>query len=172
MRGSYADIAYAIRRYIDVRGDVDFLAEVGAEMLIETARMWEDLGFYGADSRFHIHGVTGPDEYTAVVIDNAFTNLMARLNLNYGARAVRRLQSEHPADYRVLSYALGLDPAEIDRWERAAEAMYVPYDDARGITPQDDSFLKLEVWDLPHTPAEKFRYCCTSTRWSSTATRS
>ncbi|HEX9765895.1 MAG TPA: hypothetical protein VGA36_03965, partial [Nitriliruptorales bacterium] len=76
-----ADIAYAIRRYVDVRGDTDFLADVGAEVLVETARMWEDLGFYGDDGRFHLHSVTGPDEYTTVVNDNAFTNLMARLNL-------------------------------------------------------------------------------------------
>ena len=59
--------------------------EVGAEILVETARMWEDLGFYGDDGRFHLHGVTGPDEYTTVVNDNAFTNLMARLNLRYAA---------------------------------------------------------------------------------------
>ena len=77
-----ADIAYAIRRYVDVRGDPEFLIELGAEVLVETARMWEALGFYGADGRFHIHGVTGPDEYTTVVNDNAFTNLMARLNLH------------------------------------------------------------------------------------------
>ena len=80
-----ADIAYAVRRYIDVRGDVDFLVETGAEILVETARMWADLGFFGEDGCFHIHGVTGPDEYTAMVDDNAFTNLMARLNLRYAA---------------------------------------------------------------------------------------
>ena len=95
-----ADIAYAIRRYLDVRGDVGFLVETGAEILIETARMWVDLGFYGDDGSFHIHGVTGPDEYTAMVDDNAFTNLMARLNLRYAAESVRRLQAEQPDSVR------------------------------------------------------------------------
>ena len=71
------------------RGDVGFLAEVGAEILVETARLWADLGFYADDGEFHIHGVTGPDEYTTVVNDNAYTNLMARLNLRYAAEAVR-----------------------------------------------------------------------------------
>jgi len=61
---------------------VDLLSDGGAEILVETARLWEDLGFYGQDGKFHIHGVTGPDEYTTVVNDNAYTNLMARLNLN------------------------------------------------------------------------------------------
>ena len=34
-----ADIAYAVRRYVDVRGDTAFLVEAGAEVLVETARM-------------------------------------------------------------------------------------------------------------------------------------
>ena len=151
-----ADIAYAIRRYVDVRGDENFLLEVGAEMLVETARMWEDLGFYGADGRFHIHGVTGPDEYTTVVNDNAYTNLMARLNLRYAAAAVRRLQIDHPAAFTALASALALSPAEAVAWDRAADLMHVPHDDARGVTPQDETFLNGEVWDLEATPADKF----------------
>jgi alpha,alpha-trehalose phosphorylase len=151
-----ADIAYAIRRYIDVRGDVGLLVEMGAEILVETARMWEDLGFYGEDGCFHLHGVTGPDEYTALVNDNAFTNLMARLNLNYAAIAVRRLEADHPEAHAALCFELGLHSAEVDAWERAASAMYVPYDETTGITPQDDSFLKREVWDLEGTPSDRY----------------
>ncbi|HET9611814.1 MAG TPA: glycosyl hydrolase family 65 protein [Acidimicrobiales bacterium] len=151
-----AGIAHAVRRYVEARGDLGFLAEVGAEILVETARMWEDLGFYGDDGRFHIHGVTGPDEYTTVVNDNAFTNLMARHNLSYAASAVRRLQDERPDVHHALAYELALDPAEVDAWERAAAAMHIPFDEERGITPQDDSFLEREVWDLEGTPAEQF----------------
>ena len=116
-----ADIAYAIRRYVDVRGDIDFLVETGAEILVETARMWMDLGFFGDDGCFHIHGVTGPDEYTAMVNDNAYTNLMARLNLRYAAAAVRRLEPSSPRRSPRLRLELTLDPSEPDEWERAAE---------------------------------------------------
>ena len=151
-----ADIAYAIRRYVDVRCDDGFLLEAGAEILVETARMWEDLGFYGSDGRFHIHGVTGPDEYTTVVNDNAFTNLMARLNLRYAASVVRRLAAIQPGPFQALAGQLELDPSEVEAWDRAAEAMHVPYDEARGITPQDDTFLEREVWNLEGTPPEKF----------------
>ena len=151
-----ADIAYAIRRYVDVRGDPEFLLEVGAEMLVETARMWESLGFYGTDGCFHIHSVTGPDEYTTVVNDNAFTNLMARLNLNYAAKAVRSMEAEHPTAHAALCYSLGLKSSEPDAWEKAAATMYIPHDESRGITPQDASFLEREVWDLDATPPEHF----------------
>lgn len=151
-----ADIAYAIRRYVHARGDEGFLVEVGAELLVETARLWEDLGFLADDGAFHIHGVTGPDEYTAVVNDNTYTNLMARLNLRFAADTVRWLQAERPVDHAALAADLGLDPQEVDRWERAAAAMHVPYDRDRGIHPQDAHFLELEAWDLDATPPERF----------------
>jgi alpha,alpha-trehalose phosphorylase len=151
-----ADIAYAIRRYGDVRGDDGFIAETGAEVLVETARAWLGLGFYGDDDRFHIHGVTGPDEYTAVVDDNAYTNLMARLNLNYAATAMRRLAEDRPEDHRRLVDELRIAPAELDDWTRAAERMYVPHDPTRNITPQDATFLSHERWDLDATPKEEF----------------
>jgi alpha,alpha-trehalose phosphorylase len=151
-----ADVAYAIRVYSNVRGDIGLLVEIGAEILVETARLWEDLGFYGDDGRFHIHSVTGPDEYTTVVNDNTYTNLMARLNLNFAAATVRRLRTERPGDYTALVHEVALQPDEVDSWERAAAAMYVPFDHERGIHPQDDTFLEREVWDLASTPRENF----------------
>jgi alpha,alpha-trehalose phosphorylase len=151
-----ADIAYAIRRYVWARGDPGFLVEAGAEMLVETARLWADLGFYGDDGAFHIHGVTGPDEYTTVVNDNAYTNLMARSNLSYAAECVRWLASERPIDHIRLVEDTGLRPGEVEGWERAAAAMHVPYDERRGIHPQDSAFLDREPWDLDTTPAADF----------------
>jgi alpha,alpha-trehalose phosphorylase len=151
-----ADIAYAIRRYIDVHGDVGFIAETGAEILVETARMWADLGFYGDDGSFHLHGVTGPDEYTTVVDDNAYTNLMARLNLNYAATAIQQLEAEQPDVYAGIAAELSLDASELGEWERAAEHMYIPHEPTRGITPQDATFLTHERWDLSNTRLDKF----------------
>ncbi|HEX6953779.1 MAG TPA: glycoside hydrolase family 65 protein, partial [Agromyces sp.] len=71
-----ADISYALCQYVAATGDEDFLARGAIDILVETARMWEDLGFWrtNTDDVFHIHGVTGPDEYTTVVNDNLYTN--------------------------------------------------------------------------------------------------
>jgi alpha,alpha-trehalose phosphorylase len=151
-----ADIAYAVRKYVDVRGDLGFMVEVGAELLIETARLWADLGFYGEDGRFYIHSVTGPDEYTTVVNDNAFTNLMARLNLHAAVATVRQLERKLPDEYRALALEVGLRSDELDEWQRAADSMFVPFDEHRGIHPQDAAFLDREVWDLAGTPRDKF----------------
>ena len=57
-----ADIAYALRQYVDATGDLEFMEREAVDILVETARMWEDLGFWrsNGDGVFHIHGVTGP----------------------------------------------------------------------------------------------------------------
>jgi alpha,alpha-trehalose phosphorylase len=151
-----ADIAYAVSKYVDVRGDLGFLVEVGAELLVETARLWADLGFHGDDGRFHVHSVTGPDEYTTVVNDNTYTNLMARRNLRAAVAAVNRLERERPDAYQALVHVTELSSVELAEWERAADAMFVPFDVERGIHPQDDAFLDRERWDLEATPAERF----------------
>jgi len=150
------DIAFALKHYVDVTGDTSILADVGAEILVETARLWTDLGFYGDDKAFHLFTVTGPDEYTTVVNDNAYTNLIARLNLHYAATVVTRLRQEDPARYRVLCDDVALAEHEVEAWRRAADAMHVPYDEERGINPQDAQFLERKEWDFEATPPEKY----------------
>ena len=153
-----ADIAYALQKYIHATGDDAFLYEEGAEILVETARLWWDLGFYSArkGGLFCIQGVTGPDEYNTVVHNNTFTNLMARENLRFAAATVDAMRQHHPHLYADLVYRTGLEDTEIAAWMKAANKMYVPFDEVLRIHPQDDSFLDKEPWDLPRTPAEEF----------------
>ncbi|MGB0679827.1 MAG: glycoside hydrolase family 65 protein [Polyangiales bacterium] len=153
-----ADIIWALRKYVEISGDEDFLQNEGAEMLVETARLWEDLGFYSPrrGGKFCIHGVTGPDEYNTVVDNNTYTNLMARENLRFAAQTLRWLKQKHPGDFAACVHRTHLDEAEIDAWERAAEAMFIPFDESAKIHPQDDGFLDREVWDLANTPKEHF----------------
>jgi alpha,alpha-trehalose phosphorylase len=49
-----ADIMYALRKYVQATGDELFLREYGVEMLVETARLWLDLGFYSGHKRREI----------------------------------------------------------------------------------------------------------------------
>jgi len=151
-----ADIAYAISTYVEVTGDREFGRRDGVRVLVETARMWADLGFWrtNGDSEFHIHGVTGPDEYTTVVNNNLFTNVMARFNLERAAAAVRDLELTDPDAHRTLVADLELHEGEIEEWEACAAGMFIPFDPALGINPQDDRFLDREVWDLANTPVE------------------
>jgi alpha,alpha-trehalose phosphorylase len=154
-----ADISYAINKYVRATGDDEFLAREGIDILVGTARMWADLGFWrktkGREPSFRIHGVTGPDEYTTVVNDNLYTNVMARFNLRCAAESVHKLADTWPDQYARMVSRLDLKPEEVEEWERAAEAMAILWDDILGIHPQDALFNEREVWDLPNTPAEK-----------------
>jgi alpha,alpha-trehalose phosphorylase len=153
-----ADIAHAIRQYARVTGDRKFLHGPGVEMLVETARMWRSLGFFSErkGGRFEIHAVTGPDEYTTVVNNNTFTNLMARENLRCAAEVVEALEKEAPEAYDHLLHKTKLEAHEPGEWARAADRMHVPYDEELGINPQDDRFLRRERWDFEGTPPDKY----------------
>ncbi len=150
-----ADIVYALRQYVWMTGDEDLLWEVGVALAVETARLWHDLGFYRA-GRFHIYGVTGPDEYTALVDDNAYTNAMARMNLRYAFDVVSELRTRDRERFEQLRRDLEIGDDEPTEWRKAADAMYVPHDAELGITPQDAHFLEKEVWDFEGTPASAY----------------
>ncbi|WP_026925831.1 glycoside hydrolase family 65 protein [Granulicoccus phenolivorans] len=151
-----ADVAYALDKYVNASGDTEFLLDEGVDILVETARMWADLGFWRGhgDEQFHIHSVTGPDEYTTVVNDNLFTNVMARFNLAKAAKSVRHLRESNPHGYLRMATRLQLGEDEVEEWERCAEAMAIPFDERLRVHPQDAHFLEREVWDLEHTPEE------------------
>jgi len=153
-----ADIIYAMRKYVHATGDLEFLYDEGAEMLVETARLWADLGFYSErkGGKFCIHGVTGPDEYNTVVNNNTFTNLMARENLWYAAAVVKEIHQDHPDRFAELVDKTGLDISEIEQWQKAADHMYLPFDEKSSIHPQDDSFPDKEMWDFDNTPLDKY----------------
>jgi len=155
-----ADVSYALAKYVRATGDDEFLFREGVDIAVETARLWATLGFWrsvdgSGEESFHIHGVTGPDEYTTVVNDNLFTNVMARFNLRFAARTVRDMAEVDGETYRRMVERLGLEPGEEEGWERAAEAMHIPFSPALGIHPQDHVFLEREIWDLENTPPDK-----------------
>ena len=153
-----AAIAYAICKYLEMTGDYEFMLNMGAEMIFETARLWENLGSYipRRGNRFCFHEVTGPDEYTALVSNNCYTNLMAAWHLDFAAKTAEKLKEDYPVVYEKLAKKIDLAEEELLAWQRAADNMFIPYDDALNIHPQDDSFLDKEIWDFAATPPDKY----------------
>jgi alpha,alpha-trehalose phosphorylase len=143
-----ADIADAVVRYVDATGDTEFHRTCGADLLINTARLWCSLGQFDAGGRFRIDGVTGPDEYSAVADNNIYTNLMARANLRAAADAAD-LFTDRAAELKV-------DAGEIEQWRRAADAMTVPFDERLGVHPQSEGFTDHAVWDFDATGTENY----------------
>jgi beta-phosphoglucomutase len=153
-----ADIAYALRKYVDATGDGGLLADGGAELLFETARLWVDLGNPNPrkGGAFCINEVTGPDEYTALVNNNLYTNMMARENLLYASETAHGLRTGEPAALDRIARKIGLADTEAAEWKQAADEMYIPFDAGTGIHLQDDAFLDRPPWDFEHTPAESY----------------
>ncbi|MFF4487993.1 glycoside hydrolase family 65 protein [Streptomyces sp. NPDC001544] len=143
-----ADIANAVVRYVAATGDTDFERDTGVELLVETARLWRSLGHHDHHGAFHIDGVTGPDEYSAVADDNTYTNLMARANLLAAADAVER----HPRQ----AERLGVDDEESAAWRDAAEAMHIPYNHELGVHEQHAGFTRYQRWDFANTRPDQY----------------
>ncbi len=147
------DIAYAVVKYYLTTNDKEFIVEKGAEIVLETARLWLDAGNY-SEGKFVINCVTGPDEYTCMVNNNYYTNCCAKFNLLWAVKFYNLLKNDGCLE--KLEEKLSLKPEEIEQMEKAAGAMYLPYSEKYGINPQDDSFLSKPVWDIAGTPKENF----------------
>lgn len=147
------DIAYAVVSYYLATSDLEFMEKEGFEILIETARIWTDMGSWYKGT-FRISCVTGPDEYTCMVNNNYFTNCVAKYNLEWAVKMAALLQDTDT--WAGLAERLGVTDEELAQMERAADGMFLPYDDELGINPQDDSFLQKPVWDLAATDPSDF----------------
>jgi alpha,alpha-trehalose phosphorylase len=143
-----ADVAVAAVRYVDATGDEEFARGPGTDLLVHTARLWRSLGHYDDQGRFHVDGVTGPDEYSALADDNIYTNLMARRNLLAAADAANR--------YPERARELGVSDEESVGWRDAAEAMAIPFDETLGVHPQAEGFTRHQAWDFARTPAGQY----------------
>lgn len=144
-----SDIAYAIELYDRMTGDDGFTLNQGAEILFEMCRFLEDRGCYVDGKGFCLNVVCGPDEYACGVNNNAFTNVMARAMFNFAIAVHARVKA---AGGGALFEKIGLLDGEVAAWKRASDHMYVPHDETRGITPQDDCFLEMDPVDMDLIP--------------------
>src|SRR5438094_915972 len=143
-----ADVADAVLRYVSATADRRFERDFGVELLIETARLWASLGHFDRGGEFRIDGVTGPDEYSALMDNNLYTNLMAQRNLRAAADAVARNQS--------VAKRLKVRAAEVRTWRRAAEKVYVPYEPDLKLHKQASQFTDHDVWDFARTKPDQY----------------
>ncbi|WP_069999576.1 glycoside hydrolase family 65 protein [Cellulosilyticum sp. I15G10I2] len=148
-----ADIAYMFVQHYLVTKNIDFVVSKSAEVLFETARLWMDTGHYTGGS-FRIDAVTGPDEYTCLVNNNYYTNVMAKYNLKWAVKCYELVKVH--GDLESLARRIGLSEEEVKNWGEAYQNMYLPYDEELDLNPQDDTFLSKAVWDFPSTPEENY----------------
>nr|WP_123560589.1 glycosyl hydrolase family 65 protein [Kitasatospora cineracea] len=144
-------VAYNVWQYYQATGDRDFLAEAGAETLVEIARYWACAAEYTPSrQRWSIRGVLGPDEYHDAypwadrpgLDDNAYTNVLASWVLARAADALDALPARRRAE---LTETLALDAAEPDRWQEIGRHLHVPLHD--GVISQFDGYERLAELD-------------------------
>jgi alpha,alpha-trehalase len=147
-----AAVAYNVWQYYQVSGDVQFLGEYGAEMMLEIARFFACAATHDAAlDRWELRGVMGPDEYhdgypeaeRPGLDNNAYTNVMAVWVLWRAAEALDLL----PADTRAqLRDRLALADEELAAWDRISRRMKLVFHED-GILSQFEGYDKLAELD-------------------------
>ncbi len=147
-------IAYNVWQYYQATGDLEFLIEYGAELLVEIARFWSSLAAFDADrGRYTIRGVIGPDEFhsgypdapEAGIDNNAYTNVMAAWVI---LRAIDALALLAPRERSELLEKLAVRPSDPRHWQDVAQRIYVPFHD--GVISQFEGYEHLAELDWDH----------------------
>jgi trehalose/maltose hydrolase-like predicted phosphorylase len=142
-----ADVGFAVWQYWQATGDEEYLLAEGAEILFELARFWAARAERGADGRWHVRRVIGPDEYHEDVDDNAYTNQLAAWLLDRASELAGWFRERHPDRWRPLAAALHLDDAEPAGWHAVAAGLVDGVDPATGLIEQHRGFHQLEEVD-------------------------
>lgn len=141
-------VAYNAWQYFEATGDTAWLAERGAELIIEVTRLFTSLATHDpATDRFHIDGVMGPDEYHDGypdapghgLRDNAYTNVLTAWICRRALDAVTALAG-HDCD--EVFARLSVEPTERVRWAQMSRRMAVPFH-ADGVIGQFEGYDRL-----------------------------
>ncbi len=150
-----ADIAYAVGLYYNVTKDIQFINEIGLPIILETARFWKSFGSWqliDEKNKFVFNDVTGPDEYTAIVNNNYYTNRMAQHNLRLAVKLSKKIQEWNYQEFKNHQ----LDQKELESFSKIADNTYLPYNSNEQIIAQDDSFFEKPIWPFKTTPKENY----------------
>jgi alpha,alpha-trehalose phosphorylase len=137
-----------VLRYVSATMDSVFAERFGVDLLVETARLWMSVGHLNRRHELCIDGVTGPDEYSALMDNNIYTNLMAQRNLSAAADF-----AEH---YPTAANRLKVTAREIASWRRWARKVHLPYDRDLRVHKQATQFTDREEWDFKTTLTDQY----------------
>jgi beta-phosphoglucomutase family hydrolase len=145
-------IAYSAWKYYESTGDLGYLIEQGAELIIEVARFFAGLATHDETAdRYDIGGVMGPDEFHDGYPDapgeglrnNAYTNIMAAWVMQRASDVVHLLGPRY-ADQ--LWNRVKLHPGESERWRQIGSRLRVPFH-ADGVISQFEGYEQLKELD-------------------------
>ncbi|GAA0181344.1 maltose phosphorylase [Clostridium sediminicola] len=135
-----ADVAYAIMHYYNATNDYEFMRDYGVEILLETARFWTCRVDKDLKGNYHLLNVMGPDEYSPMTRDNAFTNRMVMYNLSSAIEMGAKVKEKSPEEYVKLMEKISFEPEELEEFKIIADNMTLPYDEERDLYLQSADF--------------------------------
>ena len=150
-----AAIFYNIWHYYQATGDLEFLLDNGAEMLLEITRFWASIAHFNSErDRYEIHGVMGPDEFhekypgaeEGGLNNNAYTNVMVAWMAETALEVLNLLPERRR---EALRAEIELADDEIELWEEMSHKMFVSFHDD-GIISQFEGYEDLEELDWDH----------------------
>lgn len=143
-----ADIAYAAHLYWKITDDETWFIEKGAELVLDTAKFWASRAEWNApENRYEFNDVIGPDEYHDHVDNNAYTNYMARWNLQTALDVLDWLKAHAPGKADELTQRLGLSPQLLAKWKEVLTRIYLPIR-ADGLIEQFEDYFQRRDVDL------------------------
>ena len=143
-----ADIAYAAYLYWQVTDDEAWFIEKGAELVLDTAQFWASRAEKNTETEYYkFNDVIGPDEYHDHVNNNAYTNYMARWNLQTALEVLDWLKVHAPAKADELTQRLGLSPERLAKWKDVISHIYLPIH-PDGLIEQFDGYFQRRDVDL------------------------
>ena len=143
-----ADVAFALMHYVRATKDYEFLRDYGLEILLETARFWLDRIDRDENGDAHLLNVMGPDEYSPMTRDNAYTVRFVQFNLQSAAESARLVKKRDPAFYEALAKRLDFADAELSAFHSAAASLKIPIDKKRKLVLQSADFESFAPIDI------------------------
>lgn len=152
-----ADIGYAIQMYFEASNDVNFIIDMGLEMLLELSKCLSHRGNFipTKDNKFCINGVCGPDEYNPIVDNNLYTNLLTKRMFDFTLSMCELVKNENLLKYNELIKKCEMTDDEFNLIKRASDNMYIPYNDKYQIYMQDENFMYKDPYPVEDIPKEK-----------------
>jgi kojibiose phosphorylase len=133
-----ADVVYGLAHCAHGTADESHLRGDAARVIVETARYWmQRLDWRPGEDRPSLLGVMGPDEYTPISNNNAYTNRLVKFALQLAAE---------------VGEAGGASIAEREAFTRAADGLPIPRGEDGRLVLQCEGFDQLaelrfdELW--------------------------
>ncbi len=141
-----SDVIYGVWEYYKATGDEDFMQKYGYEMVFDTAIFWDSrLEWNDETGEYHITNVVGPDEYKEHADDNAFTNYMAKWNIELAVEYFNKLRGTELFDKLNKQFDLY---HYINSWAQKIQLIHLPKPTEEGVLPQDNAYLSYPRIDL------------------------